>query len=94
MHIDRGGLDYDAVDIGLTSYRVWEQGVSRSPAMPYRTTNLFLIDLSTCNRTSKGTKRLVPYTPYIVRQGYQIRFARLIIDVYFQVKEIEHLIGE
>jgi hypothetical protein len=90
MHIGRYAPENaQAVDIDLTPYGAWKQGVSRSHAMLYRTTNLFLLDLGSRHGTYIGTKRLVPYTPYILRHGDQIRLANLIVKVYFQAKEME-----
>jgi hypothetical protein len=79
----------DVPEIDLTPYGAVDKGISRLHAAIYRTTNLFLVDLCSLNGTFVEGKRLVPNTPYILRNRDQIQFAKLTINVFFETDKSE-----
>jgi hypothetical protein len=74
----------DVPEIDLTPYGAADKGISRLHAAIYRTTNLFLVDLCSLNGTFVEGKRLVPNTPYVLRNRDQIQLAKLTINIFFE----------
>ena len=82
-------VDGDA-DIDLTPYRGLYNGVSRRHAIikyekmdEFNAPSLLIADLGSTNGTLLNGKRLPPYRFFTLRDGDEIRFARLVAHVTF-----------
>lgn len=72
-------------DIDLTPYGALEKGVSRNHAAIQRSEDtMTLTDLGSANGTFLNGKQLIPNQPYVLRDGDEIRFGKLISHIYFK----------
>lgn len=73
-------------DVDLTPYGALEKGVSRVHAAIERSDDvLTLIDMGSANGTNLNGQRLTPNQPRVLRDGDEIRFGKLIANLYFQI---------
>ncbi len=72
-------------DMDLSPYGALEKGVSRIHAAIRRSEDtLTLVDLGSVNGTFLNGQRLIPNQPRVLRDGDEIRFARLVVHIYFK----------
>ncbi len=72
-------------DMDLSPYGALEKGVSRTHAAIRRSEDtLTLVDLGSVNGTFLNGQRLIPNQPRVLRDGDEIRFARLVVHIYFK----------
>jgi len=73
--------------LDLSDFDGFRMGLSRRHAMVRRTeTNYEIIDLSSTNGTWLNGKRLVPYMPYPLPSGSQLRLSRIRLFVFHRLK--------
>ncbi len=78
------------VDIDLSPYEAWKQGVSRRHAcFLWHEQTLLLTDLGSTNGTYLNLARLRPDFQYVVEYGDEVRFAHLAVRVYYHVEGVE-----
>ncbi|GAB4510674.1 MAG: FHA domain-containing protein [Anaerolineae bacterium] len=72
-------------EIDLTPYGALEKGVSRIHAAIERSDDvLTLIDMGSSNGTHLNGQRLIPDQPRVLRDGDEIRFGKLVTNIYFK----------
>jgi len=72
-------------DLDLAPFGAAEQGVSRRHAAIRRGEDtLILVDLGSTNGTYLNGQRLIPNQPRVLRDGDEIRVARLVFHVFFK----------
>lgn len=72
-------------EVDLTLDEGAESGVSRKHALVRKTNQgVVLVDLDSTNGTWVKETRLAPGRPYPLMNGDMIRFARLVVQVYFE----------
>jgi hypothetical protein len=72
-------------DIDLTPYGAVEEGVSRVHArFRYEGTSLTVSDMESVNGTFVNGQRLPPGMDRVLRDGDEIRFGRLVMNIYFK----------
>jgi hypothetical protein len=84
--IGRSDAKIDSIpDLDLASFGAAEQGVSRRHAAIRRGEDtLILIDLGSTNGTYLNGQRLIPNQPRVLRDGDEIRVARLVFHIFFK----------
>jgi len=76
--------------LDLSDFDGFRMGLSRRHAMVRRAeSNYEIIDLSSTNGTWLNDERLVPYTPYSLPSGSQLRLSRIQLFVFYRFKEID-----
>ena len=71
-------------DLDLNPFGAIEKGVSRIHARIYRTDEtLSIVDLGSSNGTHLNGQRLTPDQPRVLRDGDEIRLAKLVAHIYF-----------
>jgi len=75
----------DAPDLDLAPFGAAEQGVSRRHAAIRREEeSLILVDLGSTNGTYLNGQRLIPHQPRVLRDGDEVRVARLVFHIFFK----------
>ena len=76
--------------LDLSDFDGFRMGLSRRHAMIRRAESTYeIIDLSSTNGTWLNDERLVPYTPYPLPSGSQLRLSRIRLFVFYHLKEEE-----
>jgi pSer/pThr/pTyr-binding forkhead associated (FHA) protein len=71
--------------LDLSDFDGFKMGLSRRHAMVRHTeTGYEIIDLSSTNGTWLNDERLVPYTPYPLPSGSQLRLSRIRLFIYYR----------
>jgi pSer/pThr/pTyr-binding forkhead associated (FHA) protein len=71
-------------EIDLTAYQAADKGVSRAHAkLTYHDHTLRIIDLGSANFTYLNNQKLVANQARIVRDGDEIRFGHLVVNIQF-----------
>lgn len=77
--------DDGSPDLDLSPFGAAEQGVSRRHAAIRRGEDaLILVDLGSTNGTYLNGQRLIPHQPRVLRDGDEVRVARLVFHVFFK----------
>jgi pSer/pThr/pTyr-binding forkhead associated (FHA) protein len=72
-------------DLDLAPFGAAEQGVSRRHAAMRRGEDtLTLVDFGSTNGTYLNGQRLIPNQPRVLRDGDEIRVARLVFHIFFK----------
>jgi pSer/pThr/pTyr-binding forkhead associated (FHA) protein len=72
--------------LDLSDFDGFKMGLSRRHAMIRRTESEYeIIDLSSTNGTWLNDKRLVPYTPYPLPSGSQLRLSRIRLYIFHRL---------
>lgn len=72
--------------LDLSDFDGFKMGLSRRHAMVRRTESGYeIIDLSSTNGTWLNDERLVPYTPYPLLSGSQLRLSRIRLFIYHRL---------
>jgi len=72
-------------ELDLAPFGAAEQGVSRRHAVMRRGEDtLILVDLGSTNGTYLNGQRLIPNQPRVLRDGDEVRVARLVFHIFFK----------
>lgn len=76
---------FDETLLDLTALGGYQMGLSRQHAMIRRKeTGFELVDLSSTNGSWLNDEKLVPYQPYPLKSGAQLRFGRMKLVIFYR----------